>query len=114
MTFSLRWAASNEKYIRAGKRGLFRELWQMPPIKEFKYFTIISNDFPHDRIADVHHMLIPKRIVNSWKKLHWYELREFRKMDEYLSAHYDGIALNLPSINSITNIVHWHLYRYKK
>src|ERR1017187_4071679 len=97
----LRLHKSQVAYEYARDNGLLVNLWDKPVIKKFKHFKIVSNDYPHDKIADVHHLLIPIRKVDSWEKLHWWELREARKINQYLERHYDCISLNLPSVNSI-------------
>src|SRR5690349_10650335 len=38
-------------------------LCRMEAIKEFKYWKIIVNEYPYDRIATMHHMLVPLRHV---------------------------------------------------
>lgn len=35
------------------------------PLKQFQYWFIAKNDFPYDRIAKVHNMLIPIRHIDE-------------------------------------------------
>lgn len=93
----------------AGRVDLRKEL----PIKDFKHFKIIEAAFPHNRIADTHHLLIPKRKFRDWKRMRWYERREFKKIDAYTSVEYDCIKLNYPSMITVPELVHWHLYILK-
>jgi len=34
-------------------------------IEEFTYWRIIPNEFPYDRVAAVHHMIVPKRHITD-------------------------------------------------
>lgn len=110
---TLRLAPTERKYRAFISRGYSHRLEDLPAIAEFKHFKIIEAEFPHDKIARTHHLLIPKRIVDHWTKLNWRERREFKKLDWYLSANYDCIKLNYPSYITISYIVHWHLYILK-
>lgn len=110
---TLRSAPIERRYRRDLAAGRTKPLEQITPLKEFKHFTIIDNQYPHDRIAKVHHLLVPKRVVDHWTKLNWRERREFKQIDGYLSKTYDCIKLNYPSYISVKYIVHWHLYSMK-
>jgi len=55
------------------------------PIKIFKYWKILKNDFPYDRIAKVHDLLVPKRHETE-DKLTKKELEELKLIkDKYVN-----------------------------
>lgn len=45
-------------------------------IKKFKHWRVINNLFPYNRIAKVHHIIIPKRHV-AYEKLNRAEKKEY-------------------------------------
>lgn len=108
----LRLNKTEKRYQRDRIAGRTRSLWDVKPIREFKYFKVIPNNYPHDRLARVNNILIPIRRVEDWRDLNWRERREFRKLHDIFSVQYDSIKLNYPSMLSVRNIVHWHLYIY--
>ena len=103
--------ARYEADLASGKAG---KLWDMPSLYEFNLFRIINNDYPHDKIAAVHHMLIPKRIVKHFYELTLEELSEFLQIDRELSNKYHCIKRNYPALISVPEILHWHLYQLKE
>lgn len=109
----LRTAKAQNHYEKVLRDNTGHRLWNLPPIKSFKYFYIVENEFPHDRIAIEHHLLLPKRRITDWRKLRWYEWREFKKLHDILAPDYDCIKLNYPSYITVKEIVHWHLYVLK-
>ncbi len=86
------------------------------PIKEFKYWLIIENEFPYDAIAELHHMLVPKRSVAfDWDLLSREELEEYNFIrKEYLPELYELIWENLPKNRTIPEHFHVHLLRLKR
>lgn len=111
---SLRTPQLEAKYQRARLAGRLTPLWDVEPIREFKHFKLIKNDYPHDRIARVNNMLIPKRRIRYWWQLRWYERRELKKIDRLLATRYHCIKRNYPALISVPEIVHWHLYILKE
>ncbi|MCE9644186.1 hypothetical protein K8Q93_03030 [Candidatus Parcubacteria bacterium] len=78
-------------------------------IKAFKYWKIILNHFPYDRIAEVHHMLVPMRHVAE-DALDEEELEELKAI-KTTSAHmdYDWIIEATHKNKSIPEHFHLHL-----
>ncbi|MBI4034438.1 dihydrofolate reductase family protein [Candidatus Saccharibacteria bacterium] len=110
---TMRLAKDEARYRARLKAGNVHRLEELPALKEFKYFKIVDNEYPHTRIAVRHHMLVPKRVVDHWTKLNQQEWREFQQIDKYLSKKYDCIKLNYPSYITMSYIVHWHLYNLR-
>lgn len=106
---SLRTPETQERYFKAREEGRLTPLSEVEPIREFEYFKIIDNEFPHDKDLSVHHLLIPKRVIQSWKEMTTEELEEFKIIDDYVATKYDFIKRNYPSIITVPTIVHWHL-----
>ncbi len=110
---TLRMKKTETAYQQARSSGKLKHLRDEPALMEFKYFTIIDNKFPHDRIASTHHLLVPKRLITHWAQMNIRERREFTKIDDYCATIYDSIKMNYPSFISVPEIVHWHLYKYR-
>ena len=82
-------------------------------IAEFEHWRIIINDFPYDRIAKVHHMVIPKRHVSedSISFEEWNELALLK--GGYISDNYDYIIEAAHRNKSIPGHFHLHLIAVK-
>lgn len=78
-------------------------------LKEFEHWKIVLNDFPYDRIAKTHHMLIPYRHVQEGG-LNEEEFKELRKIKEtYVNTEYDWIMEPVPKGKTIPSHFHLHL-----
>jgi hypothetical protein len=109
---TLRTPATERKY-QSKKRDI-RFMKTAPSLKEYKEWRVIDNDYPHDRITKVHHLLIPKRQVTRPIYLNEYEIAELDGLLEHvLPKEYDAILMNFPRQQSIKNWMHFHLYVYK-
>jgi diadenosine tetraphosphate (Ap4A) HIT family hydrolase len=53
------------EYIASGRLESGCALCAKTTLREFSHWKIVQNDFPYDRIASMHHMLIPKRHVSE-------------------------------------------------
>jgi len=89
-------------------------LHKAPVLKSFKYWNIINNDFPYDNIAEVHHLLVPKRHVDEEGDLESDEYIELLSIKKNLGTDYDSIIENLPSVRSIQGHYHLHLIKLIK
>lgn len=89
---------------------------QEKPIKDFKYWVILENEFPYDAIATVSHMISPKReVFFDWALLTKEELDEFNELKStYIKENYDVLWENLPSGQTIKAHFHLHLIVLKR
>jgi len=107
---SLRLPATEAKYQADIKAGRTQSLSEVPSLKEFEYWRIIPNKYPHDRIYRIHNMLVPKRVFPSLMNATKPERREyFQLLTSELINDYDCAVMNFPSQQSITNHFHTHL-----
>jgi diadenosine tetraphosphate (Ap4A) HIT family hydrolase len=96
-------------YIRRGGLASGCRLCEKKPLKEFKYWRIVENRFPYDKIANVHHMLIPKRHVGE-TELSPRETKELLALKQgYISAHYEYLIEAVHKQKSIPAHFHLHL-----
>lgn len=81
---------------------------------EFKYWIILENRFPYDKIAETCHMLAPKRHVAREDDLNEDEKEELLKIKKEKVAFYDIIMQSTVSATSRPDHFHLHLLRYKR
>ena len=78
------------------------------PLETFTYWKIIQNDFPYDRIAETHHMIVPRRhcieldLTNE-------EKIEFSRIKKDVLDRYNYIIEPTNTLKSIPNHFHLHL-----
>lgn len=76
---------------------------------KFDYWKIIVNDFPYDRIAKTHHMVVPLRHVSESDLAHE-EKDELSSMKEgYINDNYEYIIEATRKKKSIPAHFHLHL-----
>jgi len=112
---TLRTEASQQRYDAAmamRPEGSPCPLCVAEPLREFEHWKIIPNDYPYDRVADVHHMLVSLRHVPEGE-LSAEEMRELReiKLEAHLSDDYDCIIEAAEGRQSIPAHFHLHLVK---
>lgn len=78
-------------------------------LKEFTYWKIVANEFPYDKVAQVHHMLATKEHLAQPEisKEAWWEFDAIKKSD--VNPAYDAILENTPKNMTIPAHFHVHL-----
>ena len=105
----------HERYQRY-KKSHFKLGWcslcdkeRSATLKTYRYWKIVNNLFPWDRIAKIQHMLLPKRHV-PYQKLNKKEKQELEKLKGgYVEHHYDIMAEATHRKKSIPEHYHLHL-----
>ncbi len=88
--------------------------WNKRLVREYKYWAIIENLFPYDKVANVSHILITKRLVLfDWNMLNEEEIKEFNLIKKDISNEYDCVVENLPLHKSIQLHFHVHVLKIK-
>lgn len=88
--------------------------WESNHIELFKYWALVPANYPYDLIAEVHHLLVPKRVFPSYREVSKEEWEEFMDIKDQLKARYDFILENLPSKITIGSHYHLHLIKMKE
>jgi hypothetical protein len=80
------------------------------PLHEFKFWKILDNHFPYDRIAKTHHVLVTLRHVpeTALSDEERAELLEIKR-SSYINERYDYSLEATPRALSISNHFHIHL-----
>lgn len=109
----LRTKKSEEKYqkhLRNKKNLNYCPLCSEAGLKKFKYWKILKNNFPYDKIAKKHHMIVPIRHITE-NKLNQKELLEYKKIKQNFinKADYTTIIEATDKIKSLPSHFHLHL-----
>lgn len=106
-----------DRYMKKVANGLLNHgcrLCQIEPIKDFKYWKILDNEYPWDLVAKINHILIPKRHV-IYSKLNNAEKKEFDKIKlDYIEKKYIMMVEVTDRQKSIPSHFHVHLLVLKK
>ena len=109
----LRTPETNAKYQDAEKNGInnscfFCDITRQVIIKEFEHFRLIENGFPYDAIAEVSHILYPKRHIkeNEYTQEEINELNNI-KTGYLQNADYNYLMQGITR-TSIPAHVHYH------
>ncbi len=112
---NLRTEATNNKYlefIEINKKNnciyCDKELF----VREFQYWVILENRFPYDQIAELSHMLSPKRHVAREEDFTEEERLELLQIKETEMGDYDLILESTQNTKSRPEHFHLHLLRY--
>jgi predicted nucleic acid-binding OB-fold protein len=108
----LRTKKTYDKYMSMIAKGLLDHgcrLCQIKPIKQFKYWKIINNDYPWDLVAKTNHILVSKRHI-TYEKLNQVERKEFDVIKAgYIEKNYGHIVETTNKRKSIPSHFHVHL-----
>jgi diadenosine tetraphosphate (Ap4A) HIT family hydrolase len=78
-------------------------------LRDFNYWRIVKNDFPYDKIAEIHDILIPIRHAREGD-LNEQELQELMKIKEsHVNEAYEYMIEATAKNKSIPNHFHLHL-----
>ncbi len=82
---------------------------ELESLHEFEYWRIITNEFPYDRVAEKHSMLVPKRHVKE-KELTAEESQELIEIKyNPVLSEYTNIVQNNKKLITIPEHFHLHL-----
>lgn len=84
-------------------------LCEEKPLQSFRYWKILENNFPYDKIASTHHMIVPLRHIQE-SELTNEELKEFSEIKlNVLNQSYDYTLEASTKNKSIPAHYHLHL-----
>lgn len=101
--------AAYKAYIDEGGLAAGCVLCAKPALKEFRSWKIIKNDFPYDKIAMQHDMIIPLRHAaqDEVTNEEWQELNEIK--ESYIHPTYEWMMEATNIKKSIPSHFHIHL-----
>lgn len=109
-----RTAPMEQAYQDAKTKGELEPLHEIAPIKEWTYWKLVPNRFPHDKLNTKHLMLVLKREVDLWS-LSNYEIYElWREILPELDSQYDYVKLNFQAMRSVNGVPHLHVCVYRE
>lgn len=104
-----------DSYQNYQKNGGLSEgcvLCSKQPLKQFKYWFITVNDFPYDRIAKVHNMLVPFRHITE-SGLEEDEKAELLEIKQNHLGEFDFLIEAAEKKRSVPGHFHIHLIAAK-
>ena len=88
----------------------------LPRIRSYGHWYIVENQYPYDRVAEVHHMLVPIRRFSERGEMEYYESDELRFIlrELALNEEYDSLIENFPHERTVPEHFHLHLIKLLK
>jgi len=111
---TLRLPETEARYQADIVAGKTQSLQDVEPRREWKYWKLIPNKYPHDRLYAYHDLLIPKRMLATLRETKPKELEEYIEITtRALVDDYDCVFINFPSKQTIRTLFHAHLGVFK-
>lgn len=101
-----------EEYIASRVPSTQCALCAKEPIQAFTHWKIVPNNFPYDRIAEMHNMIVPIRHCVE-EELTQEELTEYASIKKSILQEYDFLMEATTKVKSIPEHFHIHLLNIK-
>lgn len=85
---------------------------KLPIIKKWDYWILVKNEFPYDKIAQTHDLLIPTRFFSDVDEMEDLELNELYDIKEELADDYDVYCEATKSSRTVPEHFHIHCIEY--
>lgn len=84
-------------------------LCEAPALTSFTYWKIIANAYPYDRIAKMHHMIVPLRHVTEAEvtKEEWQEYNMIK--NDHIQSEYEFVIEPTNKMKTIPSHLHIHV-----
>jgi diadenosine tetraphosphate (Ap4A) HIT family hydrolase len=82
-------------------------------VKEFKFWILVENKFPYNKIAVTHHLLAPKIHIAEFEELKNWQREELKEIIKKIEKNYSYISLNVKKKRTIKDHFHLHLIKIK-
>lgn len=110
---SLRTGETIERYRLMRRADI--DLRELPRLWVGRYWAVVENQFPYDKISASHHLLVPLRVFKEESEMSIDELGELHRLkrDWGESRMYDSVMVNLPHNRTVPHLFHYHLLKFK-
>ncbi len=103
-----------KKRLKEIKSGAFIfDFLKLPKIKKWDHWILIKNEFPYDKIAKKHDLLVPKRFIANESELEDFELHELWDIKVELNEDYDAYYEGTKRNRTVPEHFHIHCIEYK-
>jgi hypothetical protein len=91
------------------------ELTDLPHVREYTRWVLVENEFPYDRIADRHCLLVPKRRFVDDGEMLGAERAELLEIKQGYSdsKEFDCVFENLKHNRTVPGHYHLHVLKFK-
>lgn len=115
MALSLRTKATEERYRKFREKSAPDRcpFCVEEPLRVYKHWLILQNNFPYDNVFKVSHLLAPRRHQADLDDLSWRERWELRQIRRELLKEYHVILENGRARRTKKHHYHLHLLMYK-
>lgn len=118
MTHPFRSKKTYEKYEKVKASGILQKGCNLckktTSLKNFKHWRIVHNKYPYDKVAKIHHMIIPKRHT-VYEELNRVERDELDLIkNTHINLKYEVILEATNKEKSIPDHFHLHLMVMKR
>lgn len=105
-----------EKYKKRKEEdgALEMDLLSLKPVRPFHFWLLVENEYPYDKIAEKHHLLVPRENVSDYHQLSWGAKQELTDVRRWANGmRYDVLMENMSHRRTIKQQFHMHLIKYK-
>lgn len=85
---------------------------KLPTIKNWQYWILVKNEFPYDKIAKKHDLLVPRRFISDGEEMEDLELNELYEIKEELNEDYDVYCEGTKRNRTVPEHFHIHCIEY--
>lgn len=91
------------------------DLRDLPIVKKWKLWILVQNEFPYDKIADNHCLLVPLRQFAEDEDMYGTERSElFRIKEEFKQTKdFDAVFENVKHNRTVPDVYHLHALKFK-
>lgn len=113
---SVRTDQMEDRYTAAKAAGTLVPLHKLVAVKDYTYWKLVHNMFPHDKLNTRHYMVVLKReCPDIWQGLTNNEIYElWREILPSLDKEFHYFKLNGAALRSIQNVPHIHVCDHKE
>lgn len=104
---------SYTKRLKEVKNGSYVfDFLKLPLIKKWQYWILVKNEFPYDKIAKKHDLLVPKRFIADGEEMEDLELNELYDIKTELNEDYDAYYEGTKRNRTVPEHFHIHCIEY--
>lgn len=101
-----------QKHRKLGNTFRDVDLCKLKKVKKWKHWILVENEFPYDKIAQLHHMLVPLRKFPNEQDMTLEEWKELMNIKKSLEKDYNAFLENSANNRTVSKLFHLHCIKY--